>query len=703
VDCATVTVRALPIADAGADFALCANASDPVVGGSPTASGGTSPYTYSWTGTGAGYLSSSIVANPTFDVSVAGVGSYDICVKVTDANSCVSATDCATITVNLVLDCSITTDDPVCSGTTHDASVGNAGVGATYDWTVTDGTQDTPDDFDTITYTAGAGPTVTIDITATDVNECTNTCQYVVTVASAPPTSDAGADMAVCEDAAGQVVGGAPTGSGGTAPYTYDWTGAGATYLDDTTAANPTFDVASAGVGTYDVCVTVTDVNSCVSTEDCATVTVNALSDCTISSEALVCAGTGGHIATVSDAGMGSTYVWTLTGGTIDSGQGTTELNYTAGSGTSLTLGVTVTDPNGCVSTCQRVVTVDAPDCTIQAADEVCYESANNFASVPTAGTGATYGWTVTGGTLTSGQGTTAITYDAGTGSSVTLVITVTNANGCVNTCQKIVTIIQPSIDVTLQLEAVSAVVTRDVTFVITECGGSVDTRVIPVTTDATGIGTVTISNTSADANWISMQEGHTLRRTRQVNYGTCMVATVIRTGSGSLLSGDFQLGVVPQDNLVDISDFSILATLWNEPIDPNLTTGGDATGDGFQDTADFTAIQGNFFEVGEPNDACTAAAAITDGGLQPVGAEPIPVGEIRRLPLASVSVESLAFPGASKADLTGDGVVDARDIRAFARRNGLELTPEFTATLDKLEGRKVRSSLRRSGRGLDK
>ncbi|UCC32290.1 MAG: hypothetical protein JSU86_08410, partial [Phycisphaerales bacterium] len=279
VDCATVTVRALPIADAGADFALCQNASDPVVGGSPTASGGTSPYTYAWTGTGATYLSSLIVANPTFDVSVAGVGSYDICVTVTDANSCVSVTDCATITINVVLDCSITTTDPVCSGTTHDAMVGNAGDGATYDWTVTGGTQDTPDDFDTITYTAGAGPTVIIDITVTDINACTNTCQYIVTVASAPPTADAGADFAVCEDAGGQVVGGAPTGSGGTAPYTYDWTGAGAAYLDDTTAANPTFDVASAGVGDHQVCVTVTDVNNCVSTVDCATVTVNALSD----------------------------------------------------------------------------------------------------------------------------------------------------------------------------------------------------------------------------------------------------------------------------------------------------------------------------------------------------------------------------------------------------------------------------------------
>ncbi|UCC30740.1 MAG: hypothetical protein JSU86_00385, partial [Phycisphaerales bacterium] len=461
------------------------------------------------------------------------------------------------------------------------------------------------------------------------------------------------------------------------------------------------------GVGDHQVCVTVTDVNNCVSTVDCATVTVNALSDCTITAENLVCAGTGGHTADVPDAGMGSTYVWGITGGTIDTGQGTTSITYTAGAGTSLTIDITLTDPNGCVSMCQKVVTVNAPDCTILAADDVCYQSINNFASVPSAGVGATYGWVVTGGTLTSGQGTTSITYDAGTGTSVTLVISVTNANGCVNTCQKIVNIIQPSIDVTLELEAVDAIVTRDVTFVITECGGATDTRVIPVTTDLDpvnfpGQAAVTIPNTSAAANWISMQEGHTLRRARQVNYGTCMVAQVTRTGSGSLLTGDFHLGAVDQDNLCDITDFSILATLWNEGIDPNLSTGGDATGNGFQDMLDFAAIQVNFFKVGEPVDNCTAGATLEDGGLEPVDAELIPVGEIRRLPQASVTVESLAFPGASGADLTGDGVVNARDIRAFARRNGLELLPEFKAKLEKLEGRKARSSLRRSGRGLD-
>jgi len=51
--------------------------------------------------------------------------------------------------------------------------------------------------------------------------------------------------------------------------------------------------------------------------------------------------------------------------------------------------------------------------CVITADDPVCEGSTGNAASVPDAGVGSTYIWTVTGGTITSGSGTDAITYTA--------------------------------------------------------------------------------------------------------------------------------------------------------------------------------------------------------------------------------------------------------------------------------------------------
>ena len=864
-DCATVTVNEVPVANAGADFALCANAPDPTVGGAPTASGGLGPYSYAWTGTGAPFLSSLTASNPTFDVATAGVGSYEVCVTVTDANLCVSTTDCATITVNLVLDCTITTADPVCAGTSHFASVANAGVGATYDWTVTGGTQDTPDDFDNITYTAGAGPSVTIDITVTDINSCTNTCQTVVTVndnpsadagadvtvcdgdpdpvvgattvatggtapytylwtgtgaaflsdtaaanptfdvltagpgtyevcvtvtdvntcvsstdcatvtvnelpladagadvvvcADAPnpsvggsptasgglgpytylwsgsgsgflssttaanptfdvatagpgvydvcvvvtdantcssvqdcatvtvnelPIADAGSDVTLCADAADPTVGGTPTGSGGTGPYTYSWSGTGSGFLSSTTAANPTFDVSLAGPGVYDVCVVVTDSNTCSSLPDCATVTVNALPPCTITAPALVCEGSSGNNAS-APAGAVS-YVWNIIGdGTIDTGQGTNAITFSAGLAGTITLEVTVTDANGCVNTCQQNVTVDAPNCTISAADTVCFQSTGNLATAPAGA--VSYVWNVTGGTITSQIGN-SITYSAGTGTQVTLEVTSTNSNGCSRTCQKIVNIQQPRLDATIQLEAMANAVTRDVTFVITECGGSTDTRVLPVTTDVLGIGSVTVDAISPSADWVSVQEGHTLRRLEAVTFGACFVASIDLTSAGSgrdLKAGDFHTATVAQDNLVDIVDFSILATRWNDPISANSTTGADATGNGFQDTADFTAIQVNYFTIGEGADGCGTVAhdGSTDGVVR---ADPTPVSSEGRPLRSSLPVSGLGGDDGNRADLNQDGVVDGSDILEFARNHNLRLLPEFKAKLTKIE-----------------
>jgi len=98
----TVTIYSSPTADAGSDPSGCVNGSDPAVGGSPTASGGSgSGYTYDWTGTGSAYLSSTTAANPTFDLDAAGAGSYNLSVQVTDGNGCESSVDGPiTVTVN---------------------------------------------------------------------------------------------------------------------------------------------------------------------------------------------------------------------------------------------------------------------------------------------------------------------------------------------------------------------------------------------------------------------------------------------------------------------------------------------------------------------------------------------------------------------------------------------------------------------------
>ena len=159
--------------------------------------------------------------------------------------------------------------------------------------------------------------------------------------------------------------------------------------------------------------------------------------------------------------------------------------------------------------------------------------------------------------------------------------------------------------------------------------------------------------------------------------------ASVTFVGANELPAGDFHTATVLQDNVVDITDFSVLAAGWNLPVDANLSTGADANGDGVQALADFTAIQLNFLTVGDAADACPGGASFTGDRL----------GEslvaVRLTPRTVVRLESLGLPEAHRADLNNDGWIDSTDIRLFARAHGLPLLPDFDRMLSAAESGK--------------
>jgi hypothetical protein len=74
-----------------------------------------------------------------------------------------------------------------------------------------------------------------------------------------------------------------------------------------------------------------------------------------------------------------------------------------------------------------------APDATITAPPSVKPNSTGNVASVPEAGAGATYTWSIANGTITGGAGTRQITFTAGLSAPVTLQVQVQSSAGCGN------------------------------------------------------------------------------------------------------------------------------------------------------------------------------------------------------------------------------------------------------------------------------
>jgi predicted extracellular nuclease len=115
--------------------------------------------------------------------------SGDYSVKVTDGNGCSATSAITTVTINPAPNATITAPSAVQTGTTgNTASVANAGAGATYNWSITNGTITAGTGTNSITFTAGAVGTLTLNITVTDSNGCSDSKSANVTVTATSPS-----------------------------------------------------------------------------------------------------------------------------------------------------------------------------------------------------------------------------------------------------------------------------------------------------------------------------------------------------------------------------------------------------------------------------------------------------------------------------------------------------------------------------------
>jgi len=160
---------------------------------------------------------------------------------------------------------------------------------------------------------------------------------------------------------------------------------------------------------------------------------VNPLTTANISTASEVTAVSTGNIASVDNAGTGAVYSWSISGGTITAGAGTNTIMYTAGPSGNISLSVSVTGPNGCKPVASGVLLIaitalPCPNPAISTPWVVCSNSSGNIASVKSVA-GNTYVWKINNGTITSGAGSSSISYAAGTTGFVTISVTVTNAS----------------------------------------------------------------------------------------------------------------------------------------------------------------------------------------------------------------------------------------------------------------------------------
>jgi len=421
-----VSVNSNPTADAGVDKSIC-NGFSTVIGGSPTANGGTSPYSYSWSpSTG---LSSAIIANPTANP----INETTYTVTITDVNGCTN-TDNVIVSVNSNSTADAGVDKSICNGnsTVIGGSPTASGGTSPYTclWSPSTGLSST-----TIANpTANPTITTTYTVTVTDVNGCTGTDNIIISI-NPNPTADAGVDKSIC-GGFNEAIGGNPTASGGTSPYTYLWSPSNT--LNSDNIANP---IANPTIATT-YTVTVTDANGCTNTDNVIiTIYPNPIADAGL--DISICNGNStviGGSPTASGGTSPYTYLWSPSN-TLNSDN---IANPTANPTNTTTYTVTVTGANGCTSTDNIVVSISLNPVASAGPDKTICEGYNILIGGSPTGSGSTAPYTYLWEPSADLSLTTIPNPAANPIVTTTYTVTVTDANGCTNTDDMIV-IINPS------------------------------------------------------------------------------------------------------------------------------------------------------------------------------------------------------------------------------------------------------------------
>jgi gliding motility-associated-like protein len=381
-------------------------------------SGGTAPYTFTWTP--AGHVTTTASPNSTYSGLCAGT--YTVRTK--DANGC---KDSATATIINPLQLTAV-KSPVtgsvninclntCDGTIGVTSVSGGTGTYTFSWAPAGGVVSSTANSSTYSGLCGTVAGKTYTCTITDGNNCTLTKTFTVTAPPALSHTITGTNPK-CIVGQGVSVGSATvTESGGASPYVFSWAAAGGT--QSAPGANPNT-YSNIGPGTYTAYVT--DFNGC---KDSATIVINPASAVTGTITATTdptCPNlNNGKLCVTAGGGVpGYAYNWSPIGGT---GNCTTPTLTVTPGGTS-NYSVVITDANTCTVSVTGTIT-SPPQATISSSvtNPMCFGVCNGSATLtPVGATPFSYAWSCTPTTTNtiSGQcGGTTCNY------------TVTDGNGC--------------------------------------------------------------------------------------------------------------------------------------------------------------------------------------------------------------------------------------------------------------------------------
>ena len=409
----TVTVAPKPTATVSGGAAICAGSSAPI----QAALTGVGPWTVTWSD---GLVQPAPTSPAMRSVSPASTTTYTV-TSVSDTHCAGTASGSAVVTIT-------PTPTAVASGTAAICVGGAAPMsgsgGTSCSWVPATGLSDAS----SCSPTATPAATTTYTLTVTGASGCvsTNAPTVTVTVNPIPTAPTAGNSGPVCTGSTLQLT--ASTVAGGT----YHWTGPNGF---SSALQNPTIpNVTGAAAGTYGVTVAVSGCDSAAAT---TAVTVLAVPTAIVSGSAAICEG-------------GSTQISAAL-----TGEGPWILNWSDGTAQSASVSPATRTVSPTATTTYTVASISDAHCvgsgsgsaevTVGASLDPPAITAASWAMVGATGlaanvadhAGSTYAWTLTGGTIASGQGTAAITFDAGAPGATMVLQVVESSGACASPAAK--------------------------------------------------------------------------------------------------------------------------------------------------------------------------------------------------------------------------------------------------------------------------
>ncbi len=222
-----------------------------------TPTGGTSPYSFTWSVDG---VVQSGATTATFTTTIAIKGSHSIVAAVKDANTVSATSNTVSLTVAgqpLTTDFTFAPTNPLAGQSVTFTASGSGGTGPyTFTWTFGDTSTGTGSP---ASHSYAAKGMFTVTLTTKDANTVTAIASHTVAVSGSPLVPSF--TFSPSSPTAGKPVSFSASATGGTSPYTFTWT-----FGDTGTGTGATIDHTYAAKGSFSVVLTVKDANTATQT-----------------------------------------------------------------------------------------------------------------------------------------------------------------------------------------------------------------------------------------------------------------------------------------------------------------------------------------------------------------------------------------------------------------------------------------------------